>query len=112
MRKKLGMLALLVAGALTTMLPKPALAQDGYYGGRNQYYQHDRGWDNRYNGQWENGYRGDRDWRDRRAEEWRDRNGAGANGASTNGVNARGRTTSTIGVTILVLPSTSVSGAD
>jgi hypothetical protein len=73
MRKKLGMFALLLAGAATTMLPKPALAQDGYYGGRNQYYQRDRGWDDRHNGQWGSGYWGERDWRGRGAEERRER---------------------------------------
>ena len=55
------------------MLPKPALAQDGFHRRRNQSYQRDRGWDNRYNGQWGSGYWGDRDWRDRRAEERRER---------------------------------------
>src|SRR3982750_465384 len=73
MRKKLGMLALLLAGGVTTMLPRAALAQDGYYGGRNQYHQRVGDWDNRYNGQWGNGYWRDRDWRNRRAEEWRER---------------------------------------
>jgi len=73
MRKKLGALALLLAGAGAAMLPKPALAQDGYYGGRNQYYQRDRGWDERYNREWGNGYWGDRHWQDRRAEERRER---------------------------------------
>jgi hypothetical protein len=73
MRKKLGTLALLLAGAGAAMLPKPAMAQDGYYGRGNQYYQSDRGWDNRYDGQWRSGYLGDRDWRERRAEERRER---------------------------------------
>ena len=73
MRKKLGMFALLLAGAGTAMLPKAALAQDGYYGGRNQYYQRDRGWDNGYNGQWGSDCWGDRDRRERRAEEWGER---------------------------------------
>jgi hypothetical protein len=53
------------------MLPKPALAQDGFYGRRNQSYHRDRGWDNRYNGQWGSGFWGDRDRRERRAEERR-----------------------------------------
>ena len=73
MRKRLGTLALLLAGAATAMLPTPALAQDGYYGGRNQYYQRDRGWDNQYNGRGGSGYWGDGNWRDRRAEERRER---------------------------------------
>jgi hypothetical protein len=73
MRKKLGMLALVLAGAAITTVPKPALAQDGYYGARNQHYQHDRGWDDRNNGQRASGYWGERDWRGRGAKERRER---------------------------------------
>jgi hypothetical protein len=77
MYKRLGVLTLMLAAA-ASILPQPALAQGGYYGPQNGYYQSDREWDRGGEGQW-----GDRNWqgrgwrdgdrRDRRAEEWRER---------------------------------------
>lgn len=67
MFKRVGVFALLLASLTGSLAPTVALAQDGYYEGRNNHQRYDRNW-NRHE---------DRDYgkyerRDRRADEWRD----------------------------------------
>ena len=66
MLKRAGVLALILAAG-AAILPTAALAQDGYYYPRDNYYQRDRDWDRREAQRWR-----EHEWREHRAEEWRE----------------------------------------
>jgi len=69
MFKKMKVFALLFSATGAALLPHAAMAQDGYYAPRdNYYYQADRRADRREAREWR-----EQERRDRRAEEWRER---------------------------------------
>ncbi len=68
MFKRIGTFALILSATGAALLPKAALAQDGYYAPRDYYYQADRDGDRHEAREWR-----ERERRDRRAEEWRER---------------------------------------